>query len=162
MHAKSGSWADRLTHINALHVKHHIDTQKDMTMKDGFSLDALYFHLPNTAVQVAVGATILGALDYGLALEIPSTWVLASSAAFAASHSALWNTMHLDMHEAREVIKDGIPSIDYDRRGMYVQWVFDNHTTHHDVGGGMNYNVVCPGPDLILGTYLQRNSSVRL
>lgn len=52
MHARIGSWADKATHINHLHVTHHVDTHKDMTMKEGYSIDALYFHLPNTCIQV--------------------------------------------------------------------------------------------------------------
>ena len=33
MHAKAGSWGDRFTHLNKLHVDHHLDTHKDMRMK---------------------------------------------------------------------------------------------------------------------------------
>ena len=122
MHARAGSLADRLTHLNGLHVQHHSDTRKDMTMKDGFSLDALYFHFPNTAVQIVIGACILGVLDSGLALDIPAGWIPVSSMAFAILHNLLWNTMHLDMHEARADIDDGIPCVDYARQGAYVKW----------------------------------------
>ena len=165
MHAKSGSLADRATHLNKLHVQHHIDTHKDMTMKDGFDLHALYFHFPNTAGQVLLGSAILAALNASLALDIPATWMVASSTLFAVTHSLLWNTLHLDMHEISEQLSDGVPCASYQRRGLYqqyVQWAFDNHTTHHDIGGGANYNVVCPGPDLLLGTYLERSRSVQL
>lgn len=167
MHAPVGSWADKVTHINTLHVVHHADTHKDMTMKKGFSVHALYFHAPNTLLQVAVGTAVLTAMDGALNLGIPVAWTVASSAVFAVTHSLLWNTMHMDMHQVSDPISDGAPNLTYQRKmgglaGDYVQWVFDNHTTHHDVGGGMNYNVVCPGPDFLFGTYLRRSRQVVL
>jgi hypothetical protein len=95
MHAKSGSLADRLVHINKLHVKHHMDTLKDMKMKEGYDPHALYFHFPNTALQMVTGFSILAALDLSLDLSIPYVWLVASSVCFALTHNLLWNTMHL-------------------------------------------------------------------
>lgn len=70
------------------------------------------------------------------------------------------------MHEAKQELPDGIPCAEYERQGkwykQYVQWVFNNHTTHHEMGGGVNYNVICPGPDLVLGTYYRRSIDTKL
>jgi hypothetical protein len=117
-------------------------------------------------LQVLAGTAILAALDATFSLNIPYEWTLESSALFAVTHNLLWNTMHMDMHEVHEDVRDGLPFVSYQRSHpmvqKYVQWVFDNHTTHHDMGGGWNYNVVCPGPDLILGTYMERSTQVQL
>ncbi|KAG1667885.1 hypothetical protein FOA52_013645 [Chlamydomonas sp. UWO 241] len=146
MHAKKGSLADRAVHLNSLHMIHHLDTEKDMSMREGYSLDALYFHLPNTAVQVAVGSLILLGLDTTFSLDIPLGWLPLSAVAFAVAHNVAWNTMHLDMHEVSASFSDGLPGVPYSRHHPllrpYVQWVFSNHTTHHDIGGGGNYNVI--------------------
>lgn len=95
MHARSGSLADRTLHINKLHVTHHIDTMKDMTMKEGYDPNALYFHFPNTVVQVVVGLSVLAALDLSLDLSIPYMWLAATCTCFAITHNFLWNTIHL-------------------------------------------------------------------
>lgn len=167
MHAKVGSFGDRATHLNRLHVQHHLDTARDMTMKPGFDIHAIYFHLPNSAVQVVAGSAILSALDFALHLHIPLAWTPAAAALATALHGVAWNTMHMEMHGVQaHQVRDGLPCLPYNRRvgwhRPYVQWVIDNHTTHHECGGGMNFNVVCPGPDLVMGTYLQRSWNVEL
>lgn len=73
---------------------------KDMTMKSGFNFDALYFHAPNTAIQVASGTAIMAAVDGALSLNIPAWWTLPTAVAFATVHNVAWNSLHLDMHEA--------------------------------------------------------------
>ena len=79
----------------------HFLCAQDMTMREDFSLDALYFHYPNTLVQVLAGTAILCALDGALFLDIPALWTPVASLAFALAHNVLWNTMHVDMHEVR-------------------------------------------------------------
>jgi len=83
-----------------------------------------------------------------------------------SSSTAIFSLISQDMHDAKQQLSDGIPCSDYQRLGKwsqyYVQWVFDNHTVHHEMGGSVNFNVVCPGPDLILGTYYQRSDNVKL
>ncbi len=99
-----------------------------------------------------------------LSLDIPYAWTAIASLAFSATHSLLWNTLHMDMHGegagcwhefASQVIKllyctdvesgykDGMPCVPFlplmnawEPIKDYIRWVYDNHTTHHDVGGG--------------------------
>ena len=134
-------------------------------MKTGFNINALYFHSKNTSLQIILGSVILLSMDFALQLDIPYHWTFIASLVFALLHNTLWNTLHLDMHEARADIVDGLPCVPFDRKGPfspYIQWVFDNHKTHHDVGGGQNFNVVLPGPDVLFNTYLHRSRSMPL
>eukprot|EP00873_Tetraselmis_striata_P002628 jgi/Tetstr1/422892/TSEL_013676.t1 len=165
MHARKGSFGDRVSHLNDLHVTHHIDTEKNMTMRDGFVTDALYFHLPNSVLQVAFGSSVLFAANAALDLDIPCAWVPLAATLGMTVHNTLWNTLHMDMHEVPAEYDDGLPCLPFSRRGpfqAYIQWVYDNHTTHHDVGGSANYNIITPGPDFLLGTYYHRSRSVNL
>jgi hypothetical protein len=158
MHAPVGSWADKYLHINSLHVTHHKDTHKDMTMAEGYELDALYFHLPNTFIQGVAGFIMISLLNSSFSLNMDLTSIAVTSFASAFLHSFLWNSLHLDMHEVKADLKDGVPAVKLPSvlAAMYQNWVVENHTIHHECGGGQNYNVVLPGPDIILGTYLER------
>ena len=157
MHAPMGSWADRHLHINSLHVTHHKDTLRDMTMDEGYSLDALYFHLPNTFLQGITGTLLISLISQIFSLDIPISSIVTASFISAILHSFLWNSLHLDMHEVKADLRDGMPALKIDPSiaSSFRQWVITNHTIHHECGGGKNYNVVLPGPDIIQGTYLE-------
>ena len=156
--------ADRVTHLNTLHVTHHIDTRKDMTMDNGYEVDALYFHFPNSVVQIAFATTVGLLSDSVLSLDIPELWIPVAAVLGMAMHNTLWNTLHMGMHEVPGEYGDGMPCAPFVYQfaplKAYRQWVYDNHTTHHDVGGGSNYNIICPGPDFLLGTYMHRSRNV--
>lgn len=158
MHAPANSWADKHLHINSLHVTHHKDTNKDMTMAEGFDLNALYFHLPNTTVQALAGVLLISLINFGFSLHMDITSIAVASITSAFLHSFLWNSLHLEMHKVQADLKDGMPALKLplDLAASYQKWVVENHTIHHECGGGQNYNVVLPGPDIILGTYLER------
>lgn len=177
MHAPAGAFGDRLNlglydgkrSLNRLHIEHHIDTAKDMTMKTPYDLDAIYFHLPNSAIQAAFASTVLLAADAGLDLNIPAGWVPLASIAATALHNTLWNSLHCDMHEVDgSCIADGAPAMRVERAAgpeawrRYVQWVYSNHTTHHDLGGGCCYNIIAPGADAVFGSYTSRSAPARM
>lgn len=167
MHAKSGSFGDRVTHLNKLHVKHHADTNnKDMTMNEGFEIDALYFHFPNSLIQVAFGAIVLLSADAAFSLDIPGSWVPVAAVMSMTAHNLLWNTMHMDLHNIPGDYNDGLPCFSYRRTSApwqpYIQWVFNNHVTHHQIGGKANYNIILPGPDFVMGTYLRRSQNFKI
>ena len=39
------------------------------------------------------------------------------------------------------------------RNNWFTDWVVRNHSIHHLMRGVGNFNIVCPGWDLVLGTY---------
>lgn len=161
MHSPSGSFVDMYVHLNSLHVKHHKDTCKDMSMADGYDLNALYFHFPNTLLQSAAGVVLISILCEASSLSIPTTSIVIDSFTSAFLHSLLWNSMHLEMHKVQADLPDGMPALKLDPSlaASFQRWVISNHTIHHDCGRGQNYNVVLPGPDIILGTYLTRGQT---
>lgn len=134
MHARAGSFGDRATPLNKLHVDHHADTHKDMTMKEGFSVDALYFHYPTTLGLGTLSAVILAGLGTLLDLGFPPSWAVAASVVAAAFHHTAWNSYHMDMHRVPGEYQDGLPALVNPTAPAllrpYAQWVYNNHTTH--------------------------------
>lgn len=131
-------------------------------MMEGYDPNAIYFHFPFSAKQIGLALTLVASSNAVFDLSIPLEVNVMACTVGMLAHNLIWNTLHCGTHELKLEYEDGLPCLPYPTHGSsifspYVQWVFDNHTTHHDLGGKYNYNVVCPGPDFILGTYKHRS-----
>ena len=103
MHSDRDAFAD----YQNLHVTHHTETQRDMTLDGGQGSDPrhIYFSLKTTAASVAICAAALGVLNGAFDLHFGATAAEATahvgcvSVLVALWHTAHWQTIHGDIHE---------------------------------------------------------------
>jgi len=156
MHAKPKSWGRRfLRGHNLLHLDHHKDTSRDMTLKDGYNTDSVYFHTKVTLYTPVLGTLILSGFITLFNMGIPCWWSAVATTIVAVVHGILWNTLHADSHGIDDLeFKDGLPRLSVLPRDNWMSnWIIRNHSLHHVMNGIGNFNIVFPGYDHVLGTY---------
>ena len=138
------------------HIKHHIDTNKDFTIKDN-NISNICFSfmtiLPTFIVNVFVLYILFNTI---VSLEI----IIISIFLVLVAHMVIWNTMHCYVHyfDVNKICKNtiyGLPKEYINENNIYVNWSLENHKAHHYYKGEEkgNWNVVLPGADFILGTH---------
>jgi len=140
------------------HIFHHNETNQDMSMPEGFDINAIQFPRSASIKIAGLGVVVLSAFDFSLRLGIPYWEVVPAALAVAVSHALIWNTLHPDTHylvcEDGEKMSDSNGAAfnaDFPLRGTALwNWLLLNHTGHHTIIG--NYNCVFPGADNIYGT----------
>ncbi|KAK3246402.1 hypothetical protein CYMTET_44062 [Cymbomonas tetramitiformis] len=144
-----------------VHLLHHRETNRDMTMPKSFNIDAVQFPLSATAGIFFTYIMLLCTLIFCLQLEIPYWYTIPCMCVVSFLHSGLWNTLHPDTHDivmnGGDTISDS-QSFGYTpwlpRQSAVWRWLIVNHTGHHTITG--NYNCVFPGMDHIMGTFWHR------
>jgi hypothetical protein len=157
MHSDNPEFAE----YQQLHVAHHVETNRDMTLEAGGDSDPrhIYFSEATTFASVAISTLGLGVLNGVFNLNFGSSPVeaavdcTATSALVALFHTAHWQTIHGDIHEYYTEPSSGMPRVDaLSAENIYTRWVVQNHVGHHVLRGTGNYNIVFPGPDYLWGS----------
>lgn len=167
--ATSAEWAFHkydMHETDVCHILHHNETNPNMSMPEGYDVNAIQFPRSASIKIAGLGILILAAFDFALRLDIPYWEVVPAAFTVAASHALMWNTLHPDTHylivEDGEKFSDsnGAAFIsDFPLRGTALwNWLLLNHTGHHTIIG--NYNCVFPGADLIYGTFHTHNEKM--
>ena len=138
------------------HIKHHISTNKDFTIKDNDHSNICFSFMTMLPIFF-VNVFILYILFYKIiSLHIIVITVIIAQIIFIV----IWNSLHSYIHffSVNKICKNtvyGIPPEYINPNNIYVKWSLENHKAHHyykkDEKG--NYNVVFPGADYLLGTY---------
>lgn len=143
---------------DAVHILHHGETNPDMTMPEGYDINAIQFPLSASAKIAALGFPLLSIADVFLRLEIPIWYNAVAAVLVAGIHAGLWNTMHPDSHEIvlnpndRMSDSNGASYLEWLPTDNFIwRWLILNHTGHHTIKG--NYNCVYPGADNVYGTF---------
>lgn len=165
-------WISRLvgTIRGGGHVEHHAETLDDMTLKTddkwrrtkpARSLDDDPYRGTAFTWQVTglmtlqMLPTTLPVFKFLLGLSLPVTFAILLPGMLL--HALVWNALHPGMHALPDVPASvGAPSgvLAGLRDTPYFRFLYKNHQGHHIVGGRGNYNVACPGADLLFGTYV--------
>ena len=159
MHAKYGTVCDKIfSRWNRLHVQHHLDTNDDMTMVDGYNWKGIRFNYLTSRLSVVIGSSVSYLLVKALRLDLPFWPTPLVSWLLAMYHGILWNKLHTDSHDLQETLTwgDGVKYVKNVPTGnRYARWLLTNHIGHHAINGVGNYNIVFPGPDHLAGTFYQ-------
>ena len=138
------------------HIKHHIATNKDFTIKNN-DPDNICFDF-FTIIPLYVSTVLILYLFFNKMISL--NIILIAVFITVCLHMVVWNTLHSYIHyfEVNDVCKNtiyGIPSKYINEENFYVKWSLDNHRAHHyfkhEEKG--NWNVVFPGADYIMGTH---------
>ena len=144
-----------------LHITHHCETNRDMTLVDGMDSDPrhIYFSAATTYASVAISTLGMGLMNGALNLHFGASPLealvgcSATSALVALFHTLYWQTVHGDIHEYYTEPSSGMPRADVlSSENPYTRWMVENHVGHHVLRGTGNYNIVFPGPDYLWGT----------
>jgi len=138
------------------HIKHHIDTNEDYTIKKNDHTN-ICFTFTTTIPLFIITIFIL----YFLFNKIISfNIILFSIIIIIIIHIVVWNSLHSYVHyfDVNTICKNaiiGIPKEYINEKNIYVKWSLDNHRAHHFYKNEQkgNWNIVFPGADYILGTY---------
>ncbi|KAJ1459592.1 hypothetical protein M885DRAFT_510731 [Pelagophyceae sp. CCMP2097] len=157
MHAPRGTLADRIfQRWNRLHVQHHVDTNKDMTMVEGYNWKGIRFNFLTSQLAALIGTSVSVALCAAARLRLPLWPTPVAALMVSAYHGVMWNRLHTDSHGLEDTLTwtDGLPYVKgVPTANPYARWLLTNHIGHHTVGGRGNYNIVFPGPDHLAGTF---------
>jgi len=164
MHAPINSVGDKyLRSYNRLHMTHHGETNKDMTMREGYNPHGIYFSYKTSFIGFLASVVLLGGTERALGMnDVPFIDTLVSSGLMSIIHGLFWNRFHADSHKVEVEYDDGLPALQalkYDPKNNFLRWLMANHVTHHDIKGVGNFNIVLPGFDHILGTYYEQDQS---
>jgi len=138
------------------HIKHHIATNKDFTVKNNDPENICFDFF--TIVPLYVSTVLILYLFFNKMISL--NIILISVFITVCLHMVVWNTLHSYIHyfEVNDTCKNtiyGIPSKYINEENFYVKWSLDNHRAHHyfkhEEKG--NWNVVFPGADYIMGTH---------
>ena len=144
-----------------LHITHHVETNRDMTLEDGAESDPrhIYFSAATTFASIVISTLGLGMLNGIFHLNFAATPLeavldtTATSALIALFHTLYWQTLHGDIHEYYTDPQSGLKRANFlSMESPYTRWVVENHVGHHVLRGKGNYNIVFPGPDYLWGT----------
>ena len=159
MHSTYGTWRDKIfSRWNRLHVQHHLDTNDDMTMVEGYNWKGIRFNYLTSRLSVVIGSSVSYLLVKALRLNLPFWPTPLVSWLLAMYHGVLWNKLHTDSHDLQETLTwfDGVKYVKNVPTGnRYARWLLTNHIGHHAIDGKGNYNIVFPGPDHLAGTFYQ-------
>ena len=138
------------------HIKHHIATNKDFSIKNNDSSNICFDFITILPVYFATVFILYIIFNKIISLNIILFTVLVA----IIIHMVLLNTLHSYVHyfNVNEVCKNtiyGIPKEYINKENIYVKWCLNNHRAHHyfkdDKKG--NWNIIFPGADYILGTH---------
>eukprot|EP00620_Florenciella_sp_RCC1587_P020317 CAMPEP_0182561216 /NCGR_PEP_ID=MMETSP1324-20130603/3743_1 /TAXON_ID=236786 /ORGANISM="Florenciella sp., Strain RCC1587" /LENGTH=285 /DNA_ID=CAMNT_0024773775 /DNA_START=42 /DNA_END=899 /DNA_ORIENTATION=+ len=146
---------EKFAEYQSLHITHHVDTERDMTLADDAETDPrhIYFSGKTSQASVAICFAGLQALSIPFDLGFDPLSSLVASVLVACVHTSYWQTLHGDIHEYYEENPGGAPRFDLlSAVNPYTRWLITNHVGHHVIRGQGNYNIVFPGPDYLFGT----------
>jgi hypothetical protein len=135
------------------HHQHHLSVLPDNTLSHVERPDELVFDWGTTLKVLALVAPVMVAWDRGLRLGVGARAAVAATVVAALGFSAVWNTVHPDMHAYAGPfprMPPRLPGLRTARAGL----LFRNHEAHHQIKGPRkgNYNVVFLGADELFGT----------
>jgi len=138
------------------HIKHHIDTNKDFTIKKNDHSNICFSFMTVVPLFIVTVFSLYIVFNTIISLNI----IIISVVFFVIIHMVVWNTLHSYVHyfDVNTICKNavyGLPKEYINEKNIYVKWSLDNHRAHHyfkdDKKG--NWNVVFPGADYILGSH---------
>lgn len=158
MHAPVRSLGDAVFNgYNRLHIQHHKETNKDMTMEEGYDPHGIYFLYKTTMISIAASIFFVGAGCALFHVECSPLALVAASTGMGLVHGLFWNRFHADSHSLTLDYDDGLPALaELKFEDPVSKWLLANHVGHHDIGGNGNYNIVLPGADHVFGTYFEK------
>ncbi len=135
------------------HHTHHLSVRPDNTLSRVEHPGELVFDWATTLKVLVLVAPVMVAWDAALRLGVGAAGAVAATAAAAVGFSAVWNTVHPDMHD----YAGPFPAMPPRLRGVAAPrggLLFRNHEAHHQVKGPRkgNYNVVFLGADELFDT----------
>tara|TARA_A100000164_G_C21856261_1_gene747690 strand:+ start:304 stop:834 length:531 start_codon:yes stop_codon:yes gene_type:complete len=145
-HNKPDSFIRRYRIYDDEHIKHHFDVLNDMSLKDGYHEDSLFF----TWFDLSYITLLIFLVWYptiNLFYEFEWYYVLISSILISLFYKVMWDKLHYSFHKINDI------SV-YKSNPIY-NWLYNNHMIHHLTKGNHkgNYNIILPGADHILGLY---------
>lgn len=139
---------------------HHATTNADYTIKNGkteyicvevFSKDGI--------IQSIILFSINTGFFYMLFPKISLQVITTTVAIMISINILVWNTIHSYVHGFDPSVicsPNGIPKKYVSEKNEIVGWLINNHRKHHD-NKNTNYNIVFPGADYLMGTFLEKN-----
>jgi len=153
-----------------VHVEHHAETYDDMMLKTD---DPVWMKSAPARVlnEDPWRGTIFAweSTVFMFAQCIPSVypafwllgWSFSQTTAFFVPamlvHGLVWNALHPHMHGLPDVpLSVGLPSSVFSslRGSPLFEFLRKHHVGHHVASGLANYNVCCPGMDVVVGTFM--------
>jgi len=152
------------------HVEHHAETLDDMSLKQ----DARWKRSPASLMLDSDpyrGTAFTWGVTFIMFLQLVVTcfpvlrllgwsplativcWIVPS----LLTHTLIWNALHPAMHGLPDIpLSQGPPGrlLARFRQTKLFRWLYLNHVGHHVVGGVKNYNVCCPGVDMLANSYV--------
>jgi hypothetical protein len=138
------------------HIKHHIATNKDFSIKNNDSENICFDFFTVLPLYLLTVLILYLLFNKMISLNI----ILIAVFITGCLHMVVWNTLHSYVHyfDVNTICKNtiyGIPKEYINEDNFYVKWSLDNHRAHHyfkkEEKG--NWNVVFPGADYIMGTH---------
>ena len=152
MHSKSEM------HIAKAHIKHHLNTNTDMSLKEldkNYSDNNIFICWRETFLILIFGLS--SALLLNRYFNIDRNIVIVLSLIMVIYQSSFWNTIHPDIHNFKEKLSiiDGIPGFYLLKYHPLYDWLKHNHIQHHFIKGAKkgNYNITMPFADFLFNTY---------
>ena len=138
------------------HINHHMDVNMDMTLlNENGELPDTNWELAFSWTVTVIAALILSVLMYASRLYDNKT-ILILAPLLSLLVSYMWNCWHSHMHETTNLVsfKEGMPNrYDLMPYGSIYKWLWKYHSVHHcQKGQKYNYNIICPGMDILMGT----------
>ena len=145
--------------ISTSHINHHLDVNKDMTLKKinikEYLDNNIFISWRESTLIFIFGLT--SALILNKKFNIDKNIVIVLSLIIVIYQSSFWNTIHPDIHNFKYNIniKDGIPGSCLLKKHPLYNWLKKNHIQHHIVKGNKkgNYNITMPFADFLFNTY---------
>ena len=132
------------------HHDHHLSVKPDNTLSHVHHPGELVFDWSVTLKVLCVVAPVMVAWDAVLGLRVGARAAIVATAVAVLGFSAVWNSVHPDMHGYEGEFPRMPPRVPGLRaRGILAR----NHELHHQVKGPRkgNYNVVFLGADELFG-----------
>jgi hypothetical protein len=135
------------------HHQHHLSVLPDNTLSHVENPGELVFDWGTTLKVLVLVAPVMVGWDAALRLGVGARVAVAVTVVAAVGFSAIWNTVHPDMHAYAGPfprMPPRLPGVRTTREGL----LFRNHEAHHQVKGPRkgNYNVVFLGADELFDT----------
>ena len=128
------------------HINHHLDVLNDMSLKEGYHEDSLFF---DTFDLVYITLLIFIVWYPTVLLFYSVEWYYIFIAAVLTSlfYKVMWDKLHYAFHQINDIGKY--------KDNFIFKWLYNNHKVHHLIKGENkgNYNIIFPGADHILGLY---------
>ena len=140
------------------HMLHHATTKKDYTIKNDktdyicvevFSKDGII----QSILLFSINTGFFYILFPNISIHIITTTV----AGMLSVNILVWNTIHSYVHGFDPSIicsPKGVPKKFLSEKNGIVKWLVNNHKRHHD-NKNTNYNIVFPGADYFMGTFME-------